>query len=100
MCEMLVNFVLNTRVELSSPKTDEAHMDVKIAKKTELADKKDRRLFLKRWIDKHTVGEDSFTALHFAAFRGNIPILRLLLKYDANLNCANVNGVNLLHVCA
>ena len=55
---------------------------------------------MKRWIDKHTVGEDSFTALHFAAFRGNIPILRLLLKYDANLNCANVNGVNLLHVCA
>ena len=47
-----------------------------------------------------TQGEDSFTALHFASFHGNLMLIRLLIKHGADFRAENRNGVNMLHVCA
>ena len=38
-----------------------------------------RRFYLKQWLNKHTQGEDSFTALHFASFHGNLTLIRLFI---------------------
>jgi len=40
---------------------------------------------LKEWINRPSRGEECFTSLHFAAFHGNIPLIRMLIKYGANL---------------
>ena len=96
---MLVEFILYKRHD---PRlTEEGPEDTNpIQVAVEKQPSKKTRLFVKRWISKHTEGEDEFTPLHFAAFRGNIPTIRMLLKHGADMHCSNVNGVNLLHVCA
>ena len=48
----------------------------------------------------HTQGEDSFTALHFAAFHGNLRLIRMLINYGADIYSKNKSGVNMLHVAA
>ena len=40
---------------------------------------------LKTWINTHSRGDDGFTALHFAAFHGNMAMIRLLVSHGANL---------------
>lgn len=37
------------------------------------------------WVNKKT-DEDGFAALHFASFRGNIDLIKLLLKNGANMH--------------
>lgn len=59
-----------------------------------------RRSIVKNWINMHVQGDDSFTALHFASFHGNLSLIRLLIRYGADINAENKNGVNMLHVCA
>ena len=39
---------------------------------------------MEEWINEASTGDDGFTALHFAAFHGNMPIVRLLIKYGAD----------------
>ena len=40
---------------------------------------------LKTWINTHSRGDDGFTALHFAAFHGNMAMIRLLVSHGANI---------------
>lgn len=44
--------------------------------------RKDR---LKTWINTISKGDDGFTALHFAAFHGNMAMVKLLIKYGADV---------------
>jgi len=48
----------------------------------------------------HSKGDDSFTALHFASFHGNLSLMRLLIKHGADISLENKNGLNMLHVSA
>ena len=44
-----------------------------------------RRNHLRLWLNKHTQGEDSFTALHFASFHGNLNLIRLFIKHGSDV---------------
>lgn len=42
----------------------------------------------------------SLTAIHLASFRGNIEIIKILIKNGANIQARNVKGLNVLHMSA
>jgi ankyrin repeat protein len=42
----------------------------------------------------------SLTAIHLAAYRGNIEIIKLLIKNGANIQAKNEKGLNVLHMAA
>lgn len=44
---------------------------------------------LKAYIDLPGKNSEGFTALHFAAFHGNVNILKCLVKNGANIFCKN-----------
>jgi palmitoyltransferase len=44
--------------------------------------------------------DDGFTAIHFASFRGNIPLIELLLSVGADMYARNNFGINVMHVAA
>jgi ankyrin repeat protein len=54
---------------------------------------------LKEWIDAKTYDEE-FTCLHFAVFRGNIKICKLLIDFGADLLAINKQGLNVMHLAA
>ena len=43
---------------------------------------------------------DNQTALHYASFRGNIKIIKLLLENYAEINALSANGYNMIHKAA
>eukprot|EP00347_Sterkiella_histriomuscorum_P018539 403345126 len=55
---------------------------------------------LKEWVNTQSKGEEGFTPLHFAAFYGNIPLIRLLISYGADILAQNKQGINMMHVSA
>ena len=54
---------------------------------------------LKEWVNART-NDDEFSALHYAAFRGNIDICKTLIDLGADKNVKNVNGLSFLHIAA
>jgi palmitoyltransferase ZDHHC13/17 len=60
----------------------------------------ERKEYLKKWIDTQARDDDSFTALHFASFFGNLYLIQLLLKHGANPLATNKCDINMLHVAA
>ena len=44
--------------------------------------------------------QQGLTALHFAGYRGHVHIIRLLLKYDADIEATNAVGMGLMHLAA
>ena len=54
---------------------------------------------LKEWINMRT-DQDGFTAMHFASFRGNIRVIKLLIKYGGDINALNNFGINVMHIAA
>lgn len=54
---------------------------------------------IKEWVNLKT-HDDGFTALHYASFRGNIVLIKLLIKNGADINSKNKFGINMLHVAA
>ena len=61
--------------------------------------KEERRKILKAWVNARTQG-DEFSALHYAAFRGNIDICKTLIELGADKNVKNSNGLSFLHIAA
>eukprot|EP00743_Colponemidia_sp_Colp-15_P005548 GILK01005968.1.p1 GENE.GILK01005968.1~~GILK01005968.1.p1 ORF type:complete len:550 (+),score=89.42 GILK01005968.1:52-1650(+) len=53
---------------------------------------------LKDWANKQT--EEGFTCLHFASFRGDMELLRVLMETGANVQIKNKQGLSALHVAA
>ena len=51
------------------------------------------------WVN-HKTEEDGFIALHFASFRGNVNMIKLLLENGADMHMRNNFGINVLHVAA
>ena len=56
---------------------------------------------MKRWINKQTIGEEGFTALHFASFHGNLVLIKYLIEEcGADVHAINKHNINMLHVAA
>ncbi len=98
-CQILVEFVLNDdsasqgQMNGGSGETgDKMMLNKKNAKL--------RKENLQRWVNIHSRGDDGFTALHFAAFHGNMNLIRLLVSNGADANAQNRQGINMLHVSA
>ena len=53
----------------------------------------------KEFINAKTEG-DNLTALHYASFRGNIEIIRLLIANYAEINLLSTHGLNMIHKAA
>ena len=51
------------------------------------------------WINQTTF-EERFTALHYASFRGNVHICKVLINNGADMNAKNKSGLNVLHIAA
>ena len=62
-------------------------------------EKKANEEIFKGFINAKTQG-DNQTALHYASFRGNIKIIKLLIQNHAEINALTSNGYNMLHKAA
>ena len=54
---------------------------------------------IKFWIEQRTK-DDAFTALHLAAFKGNMDAVEFLMEKGADPFAINFFGLNMLHVAA
>jgi hypothetical protein len=78
----------------------EIEMVGKKKKEMSLEEINERKRILKDWINQHSKGEEGFTALHFAAFHGNMRIIKLLMSYGSNVYAKNKQEINMLHVAS
>ena len=62
-------------------------------------EKRANEKIFKGFINAKTQG-DNQTALHYASFRGNIKIIKLLIQNHAEINALTSNGYNMLHKAA
>ncbi|CDW75351.1 dhhc zinc finger domain containing protein [Stylonychia lemnae] len=60
----------------------------------------DRKKLLQGWIGLQTQSEEGFTALHFASYYGNMPLIRFLIDNGASDQAVNKHRINMLHVSA
>lgn len=44
--------------------------------------------------------EEGFTSIHYAAFRGNLPLLRKFVEMGGNLSAKNKQGLEAIHIAA
>lgn len=51
------------------------------------------------WVNLKTT-KDEFTSLHYAAFKGNIQIVQMLVDNGADMKAKNLHGLNVLHIAA
>ena len=62
-------------------------------------EKNENEKIFKNFINAKTQG-DNITALHYASFRGNIKIIKLLIENYADINALSSNGYNMIHKAA
>jgi len=55
---------------------------------------------LKKWLNKQTLGEEGFTALHYASFHGNLGMIKYLIFKGSDPFAINKHRINMLHVAA
>ena len=96
-CDVLVEFILSGGTDGDHEMTDgsmvsnsqrvainggsgETHDQRSLAKTRE-----GRKQVLKMWLNAHSRGDDGFTALHFAAFHGNVSLARLFVRHGADV---------------
>lgn len=54
---------------------------------------------LKDWINQASF-KDCFSAMHYAAYKGNIEVVQILIELGADIHCKNQYGLGVLHVSA
>ena len=52
---------------------------------------------LTEWVNAKTT-KDEFTAIHYAAYRGNVEMSKLLIEIGADPYSTNSHGLNVLHI--
>lgn len=52
------------------------------------------------WVNQKTQDDNKFTALHFAAYNGEAPLIRALHKFGADIEMRNGLGLTPMHVAA
>ena len=50
------------------------------------------------FLNKQT--KQGYTAMHYAAYRGNIYLIKLLSDYKADINCRNKRNLSIMHLAA
>ena len=87
-CEILIDFVLRDEDIKGQPNNGGSGEtgDPRVMQERQ---RETRREHLKLWLNQHSKGDDGFSALHFAAFHGNISMIRLLVKHGANVFAVN-----------
>lgn len=60
----------------------------------------ENQVLLKSFVNKQCLSDDSFTAMHFAAYYGNYQIVDYLLRHGADPFVANNCNINMLHIAA
>jgi len=50
------------------------------------------------WVNSRT--DEGFTPLHFASFKGNIQLIKLLENYGADIHSKNNQGLSVIHIAA
>ena len=50
------------------------------------------------FLNKQT--KQGYTAMHYAAYRGNIYLIKLLSEYKADINCRNKRNLSIMHLAA
>jgi palmitoyltransferase len=63
------------------------------------AERENNETIFKDFINAKTLG-DNQTALHYASFRGNMKIIKLLIENHADINALTLGGYNMLHKAA
>jgi len=53
---------------------------------------------IKSWINNKT--SEGFRPLHYASFKGNIPLIKLLEEHGADIEAKNNRGLNVVHIAA
>ena len=53
---------------------------------------------LKKWINKKA--NSGITAIHYASYRGNISVIKILIENGADVNDLNNEGLNVLHMAS
>ena len=62
-------------------------------------EKSENEKIFKDFINAKTDG-DNLTALHYASFRGNIKVIKLLIENFAEINALSSHGLNMIHKAA
>ena len=65
-----------------------------------LSEEKDKNIKIFQNFINAKTKVDGLTALHFASFRGNIEIIKLLIDNYADINALSNNGLNMIHKAA
>ena len=60
----------------------------------------ERESLASNWVNSPSKNEAGFYALHYAAFHGNINMIRLLQQHGASFTAITQQGINIMHVAA
>lgn len=66
----------------------------------QLEDVEIKKRKMRNWINKKSEGKEGFTAIHLAAFNGNLAIVRFLERHGADIYAENNFSLNALHVAS
>jgi ankyrin repeat protein len=59
------------------------------------------RVSVEKWINQMTIGaEEQFCAMHFAAFNGNLKIMKMLERFGGRMDLSNNQQINCMHFAA
>src|SRR5688572_26732475 len=68
-------------------------IDAQLIEAVKAGDTKTAAAVLKRKVDVNVAQPDGTTALHWAVYQDDLPVVRLLVRAGANVNAANINGM-------
>jgi ankyrin repeat protein len=93
-CEILINFLLCSESDSEVDSSRGSYSGKKFGGSGETSDsefskQQARKIVAKNWINTSSKGEDGFTALHQASFRGNLKLIQFLLLHGANMYAIN-----------
>lgn len=52
---------------------------------------------IEKWVNQKSKNQ-GFSAIHYAAYRGNIDIINKLIEFKANIEAVNNRGINVIHM--
>ena len=89
------------KTEITEIIIEQTKKRLKLTKDSDLPEneKSENEEIFKNFINAKTQG-DNQTALHYASFRGNIKIIKLLIENHADINALTTNGYNMIHKAA
>lgn len=88
--EELVEFYRQKAIDIYKQDTSKSMKDLKRKVKKEIQD----------WMNRQTICDQGNNSIHLACMHGDSMVIRLLVKYGAELNVVNKNGHTPMHISA